>query len=186
MRQEVIRLSDITQRILNLARPWPVLRRPVLVADLLRDVLALADRQLKQRHIQLITEWQEVGPILAAPDQLVQVFLNLIINAIEATPADGQLHVVVYPGQDEVIISFMNSGPAISTDILPHIFEPFFTTKAEGSGLGLWVSHNLVRQHRGSIKVENLEGNQGVAFTVTLPLLPLMEVIDDNAYLHAN
>lgn len=186
MRQEVVRLSDITQRILNLARPWPVARRPVQITNLLRDVFTLADSQLKQREIQLKTEWQEVSPILAAPDQLVQVFLNLTLNAIEATPPNGQLQVTVCPGQDKVLITFSNSGPAIPAEALSRIFEPFFTTKPEGSGLGLWVSQNLVHQHGGSITAENLENQQGVAFTVTLPSPPSMEITDDTLNLRAN
>jgi signal transduction histidine kinase len=186
MRQEVVRLSDITQRILNLARPWPVARRLVQITNLLRDVLTLADSQLKQREIQLKTEWQDVSPILAAPDQLVQVFLNLTLNAIEATPPNGQLQVTVCPGQDKVLITFSNSGPAIPADAMSRIFEPFFTTKPEGSGLGLWVSQNLVHQHGGSITVENLENQQGVAFTVTLPFPPSMEITDDAINLRAN
>jgi signal transduction histidine kinase len=186
MRQEVERLSQITRRILNLARPWPVLRRKVFVADLLQEVLILADRQLKQHQIRLTTDWTQVSSVLAAPDQLTQVFLNLLINAIEATPASGQLHIGVYPGPNGVIVSFVNNGPIIPPEVLPHIFEPFFTTKPEGSGLGLWVSHNLVRQHGGSITVENMGANQGVAFIVTLPTLPILEVIDDNAYLSNN
>lgn len=186
MRQEVERLNDITRRILNLARPWPVSRRQVFVTDLLHEVLTLADKQLRQHKIHLTTEWHEVAPVLAAPDQLTQVFLNLLINAIEATPVDGQLRVTVYSDSDRVIVSFINSGSSVPPDVLPHIFEPFFTTKPEGSGLGLWVSHNLVRQHGGTITVENLANNQEVAFTVTLPILPILEVIDDNAYLSAN
>lgn len=186
MRQEVARLNDITQRILNLARPWPTTRRLVQIINLLRDVLVLADSQFKQHEIQLKTEWQDVPQILVAPDQLIQVFLNLTINAIEATPPKGLLRVIVCPDQEQMRISFINSGPAIPADALPHIFEPFFTTKPEGSGLGLWVSQNLVRQHGGSIIVENLENQQGVAFTITLPFRPVMEVTDVDINLRAN
>jgi PAS domain S-box-containing protein len=183
MRQEVERLNEITRRILNLARPWPVLRRKVFVTDLLQEILLLANRQLKQNQIELITEWQDLAPVFAVPDQLTQVFLNLIINAIEATPARGQLRVDVHSVPNQVIVSIINSGSTIDPEVLPHIFEPFFTTKLEGSGLGLWVSHNLIRQHGGSITVENLGINDGVAFTVTLPNVPILEVMDDNAYL---
>lgn len=186
MRQEVERLNEITRRILNLARPWPVLRRKVFVTDLLQEVLLLANKQLKQNQIQLITEWQDVAPVLAVPDQLTQVFLNLILNAIEATPAGGQLRIVVQSVPNQVTVAIINSGSTIAPDVLPHIFEPFFTTKLEGSGLGLWVSHNLVRQHGGSISVDNLGSHEGVAFTITLPILPHMEVVDDNPYLSTN
>ncbi len=186
MRQEVIRLNGITQRILNLARPWPVARRPVQIVNLLRDVLTLAESQFKQHEIQLVTEWQETPPILAAPDQLVQVFLNLTINAIEATPPHGLLRVTVCPAQDQVLISFINNGPAIPGGALPHIFEPFFTTKPEGSGLGLWVSQNLVRQHGGIITAENLKNQQGVAFTIILPFPSVLEMTNDDINLRAN
>jgi PAS domain S-box-containing protein len=179
MRQEIERLHNITRRILNFARPQSASRQKTSVTELLEEVLILAGKQLQQHYIQIITDWRDVPPVLAAPGQLTQVFLNLLINAIEVIPPNGKLHIAVYrEGDAEVAISFTNSGPTIPPETLPHIFEPFFTTKPEGSGLGLWVSHSLVQQHGGSLIAENLGSDQGVVFTVNLPAAPREGVED--------
>ena len=96
--------------------------------------------------------------------------IDLVINAIEAIDNNGQLNIVIYPEKDEVVISFTNTGPSIPPEILPIIFEPFLSTKPEGSGLGLWVSHGFIQQHGGSLSVENLTDDQGVIFTIKLPV----------------
>ncbi|MBI1882283.1 MAG: PAS domain S-box protein [Chloroflexi bacterium] len=181
MRHEIGRLNDITRRILNFARPQPASRRKVLVTDILEEVLTLAGKQLQRYKIEVIRDWRDVPAVLAAPDQLMQVFLNLVINTIEVVPPNGRLHIAVYPEGDQVAISFTNNGPAIPPEILSHIFEPFFTTKADGSGLGLWVSHNLIQQHGGSLVVENLGSDQGVVFTINLPAAPSPRLAHDES-----
>jgi PAS domain S-box-containing protein len=179
LHREVERLNDITRRILNFARPHPASRRKVYVTDLMEEVLVLAGKQLQQNSIKVTTDFREVSPVLAAPDQLLQVFLNIILNSFEALPLNGQLHIAIYQDDGQVTISFMNNGPIIPPDIMPHIFEPFFTTKPEGSGLGLWVSHNLIEQHAGALTAENLGSAQGVAFTINLPLAKTVEINND-------
>jgi signal transduction histidine kinase len=104
------------------------------------------------------------------PDQLVQVFLNVIINAIEAIYDHGQIHISVEVEDEQVIVRLSNDGPTIASEDLARIFEPFFTTKEGGTGLGLAVSHNIITQHGGTLSAENLPGARGVAFTVRLPL----------------
>ncbi|MFN8453413.1 MAG: PAS domain S-box protein [Anaerolineae bacterium] len=177
--REVERLNETTRRVLDFARPQLVLRRRVLVADLLREVLALTGKQLQQSKIKVVTDFREAPMVLAVPDQLIQVFLNLVINAIEVMTQEGQLHLSVYPEEDQVVISFVNSGPIIPPEILPHIFEPFFTTKSQGSGLGLWVSHNLIHQHGGLLTAANLGDEFGVVFTVALPAAAPLELKDE-------
>jgi signal transduction histidine kinase len=125
---------------------------------------------LQQHQVEVIFEAHQVPAVEALPHQLSQVFLNLVINAVESMPDQGRLQVAIYPVDQEVVISFTSAGPAIPPDILPHIFDPFFTTKAEGSGLGLWICHNLIEQNQGSLTVQNLTEPPGVVFTVRLPL----------------
>lgn len=173
--REVTRLNETTQRVLDFARPQPAQHRRILVTDLLQEVLALAGKQLQHSRIVVVTDFHEIPTVLAVPDQLVQVFLNLVINAIEVMPKEGQLHLSVYHEEDQVVTSFVNNGPIIPPEILPHIFEPFFTTKPQGTGLGLWVSHNLIQQHGGSLVAENLGDKFGVAFTIALPAAPSLE-----------
>jgi two-component system NtrC family sensor kinase len=171
IRHEIERLNQISQRALNFANPKAAPPRPVSVVKLVQEVLTLAGKQLEYSHIHVSTEFQPVPSVFAVPDQLSQVFLNLVINALEASSgSDGRLHVAVQPEGDYIAIAFSNGGPKIPSAHLARIFEPFFTTKIEGSGLGLWVSHTLVQQQGGSLTVENRTDAQGVTFTVKLPV----------------
>jgi signal transduction histidine kinase len=171
IRHEIERLNQISQRALNFANPKAAPPRPVSVVKLVQEVLTLAGKQLEYSHIHVSTEFQPVPSVFAVPDQLSQVFLNLVINALEASSgSDGRLHVAVQPEGDYIAIAFSNDGPKIPSEHLARIFEPFFTTKIEGSGLGLWVSYTLVQQQGGSLTVENRTDAQGVTFTVKLPV----------------
>jgi PAS domain S-box-containing protein len=163
--KQIERLDSITRRV-------PQQQVPVI--DLLHQVLTLTAKRLEQNYIQLTTEVQDdTLSVLVVPDQLIQVFLNLIINTIDAITIsdtrEGQLNIAIYTEGDHIAISFTNTGSVIPADILPHIFEPFFTTKPEGNGMGLWISHSLVQQCNGTLSVENLSDNRGVIFTVRLP-----------------
>jgi two-component system NtrC family sensor kinase len=99
-----------------------------------------------------------------------QVFLNLILNALDATPEGGQLAVNAYPttGPAGVCISFTDSGLGIAPDVLPHVFDPFYSTKAQGLGLGLYITSNIVEAHGGHIDVRSHLG-EGTTFSVWLP-----------------
>ncbi len=171
IRQQIERVKSITQETLNFARPQVSSRQQISVPDAIEQVLDLVHQQIEQNDIRITVDAQDIPPILADPNQLNQVFLNLILNAIAAMDNEGQLNITIYPDEDNIAISFMNDGPIIPTKILPHIFEPFFTTKADGNGLGLWVSHSLIRQHNGSLTAENLTDDRGVVFTIKLPCL---------------
>ncbi len=170
-RQEIDRLSEMTRRVLAFARPSLAPRESVSVADLIKQTLSLAGKKLQHSHIQVTTDLVAAPPIMAAPNQLVQVFLNLVINAIEAIYDHGQIHISLGVEGEQVVARFANDGPPIAPDDLPRIFEPFFTTKEDGTGLGLSVSHSLITQHGGTLTVENLTHKQGVVFVVRLPLI---------------
>jgi PAS domain S-box-containing protein len=167
VRTEIDRLRHISGRMLSYARPQPVARRKVFIKDVVKQVLNLTGQQLAQHNIHVSTDFRPSPLVLAAPAQLLQVFLNMVINAVEASAT--QLHISVAGGNGRVITSFSNDGPHIPPEMLTYMFEPFFTTKTGGSGLGLWVSHMLVQQHDGTLSVENLTDQTGVVFTIDLP-----------------
>jgi signal transduction histidine kinase len=113
----------------------------------------------------------------AAPDaitgnslQLEQALLNLLLNAVEATPTGGAIAVRTYNGPAEAHIDVRDSGPGIPTEDLERIFEPFYSTKARGSGLGLGITRRIVRDHAGNIEVAS-EPGRGATFTLTFPTL---------------
>jgi signal transduction histidine kinase len=104
-------------------------------------------------------------------DRMQQVFLNLVLNAVDAMPEGGQLTVWTEPtSQPEgARVCFADSGGGIPAEDLPHLFEPFYTTKSTGIGLGLYISHSIVENHGGRIDVESVEG-KGTTFVVWLPV----------------
>jgi len=171
IRQEIGRLSEITQRVLNFARPAVAQPRPVSIAELVSQTLALTSKQLQRRRVQAATDIPESLQVLAVPDQLVQVFLNLVINAVEAMQDHGHIQITARAEGPRGVVSFANDGPTIPPEHLSRIFEPFFTSKPEGTGLGLAVSHNLVQQHGGTLTVKNQPNGKGVVFTIGLPLI---------------
>ena len=111
--------------------------------------------------------------ILADPDQLSQVLINLIMNAIHAMPEGGNLRIGIASGGDRVKLTVADSGHGIPPDALKKVFEPFFTTKefGKGTGLGLTVVKGILEEHGGSIDVESEEG-KGTTFTIVLPTGP--------------
>jgi PAS domain S-box-containing protein len=169
--QEIERLGEVTERILRFARPTPALRRMISVAESVRQTVRLANKHLQQMRIQFTQEIQEVPPVLAAPEQIVQVFLNIILNAIEATGEGGHIHIATSTEDKWAVVSFQNDGPIIPPEEIPHIFEPFFTSKQDGTGLGLYVAQSIVQQHGGTITVENTGSERGVKFTIRLPIV---------------
>ena len=135
----------------------------------LNVVLTLYHNQLKQ-GVELITNYQEVPEILCYPDELNQVWTNLIHNAIQAMNNRGQLDIVVFSQAEQIVVQITDSGVGIPDEIKDRIFEPFFTTKGagEGSGLGLDIVKKIIDKHQGNIIVESQPGQ--TTFSVFLPM----------------
>ncbi|MGB8643790.1 MAG: PAS domain S-box protein, partial [Anaerolineae bacterium] len=171
IRQEIERLSSVAQRTLRFARPAPGDLHLVSIADLVQHTLNLSLKHLQHSHIQVTTEFHAVPVIHCAPEQIIQVFLNLILNAIDAMGEQGHLSVTIIESWDGVAVAFTNDGPIIPADHLDAIFDAFFTTKEDGTGIGLAISQSIVQQHGGKLTVENIGPERGVTFTVLLPAL---------------
>ncbi len=170
-REELRRTADIVARLRDLHRPSrPEDRGPTDVNALLEQVLDLSRKQCQSHRIEVLRAMADLPALPLAADQIKQVFLNLLLNAIEAMPQGGQLQVsTTYISQPAgVRIAFTDSGGGIAADVLPHVFEPFYSTRTEGLGLGLFISRNIVKQHGGQIEVDSQVG-EGATFTVWLP-----------------
>lgn len=171
-REEVQRLRRIVGQMRELYRTETGARQPADLNRLVEEVLALCDRPCREGRIAL--DWQpaaDLPPVAVAADRIKQVFLNLLLNAIEAMPTGGHLHVrTVRTGRPEGIrIEFHDSGSGIAPEALPRLFEPFYSTKPKGSGLGLFISYGIVKEHGGTITVDSRPG-AGSTFAVWLPL----------------
>ena len=137
---------------------------------LLDQVLRVAAPQFKSR-IRLETSYGRIPPVPCAPQRLQQLFLNLVVNAAQAIDAHGTIRITTQRSGDTVIATVEDDGCGIPPEVAERIFDPFFTTKGigEGSGLGLSISYEIVRSHRGEIWVDSVPG-RGTAFHVRLPL----------------
>ena len=169
---EVERLIEIVQRMLDFYRPSRGSVKPADPNQIVKEVLALSWQRLQHGDINV---HKDLTPDLPrarlVPDQISQVLLNLIINAIEAMPSGGDLWVgtdVVESG-DEIQLTVRDSGLGMSPEQLDHLFEPFYTTKSEGTGLGLAISYGIVERHGGTIEVSSQPGD-GTTFVVRLPV----------------
>jgi len=188
--REVDRLDGLVTQLNGLREPRPLRRVPVNVHRLLGDVLGLQQRTPEWGQIVLHSAFDPSLPaVLGDADQLTQVFLNLVRNALEALRGTGQLHVATWvemglqlrrpDGASQLAsITISDSGPGVSPEAEPHLFAPFFSTKARGSGLGLAVCHRIVSEHAGTIAYEARPGG-GSTFRVTLPLSSTHEHVDD-------
>jgi PAS domain S-box-containing protein len=171
---EIDRLAELSQRVLDYARPPDDTRYPISITSLMNKTLALVNKQLQLAHIQVTTDFPADLPSLSAvPGQIAQVLLNLTVNAIEAIGDGGHLHVTAGVEGDMVALAMTNDGPPIPEKYMEHLFEPFFTTKPGGTGLGLPICHSIIEQHGGTISVENLADDGGVMVTVRLPVFRL-------------
>jgi signal transduction histidine kinase len=140
------------------------------ITDGIETVLELYHNQLK-KGVDVIKDYQSLPPLLCYPDELMQVWTNLIHNAIQAMDYKGTLQLKISQPDNHVVVQVTDSGCGISPDIQDKIFEPFFTTKpaGEGSGLGLDIVKKIVDKHSGRIEVESEPGR--TTFSIWLPML---------------
>ena len=175
MPREINRIDRIVESLLGFARATSPKFSPLNLKMVLEEDLKYYEDQAKKSGVEIVREFQAVPEIMADPDQLPQVFSNLILNAIQAMPEGGQLKVALREGKkienvlQSVQIEVSDTGHGITPANLARLFDPFFTTKYAGTGLGLTIAHSIVDGHRGSIDVKS-EIGKGTAFIVTLPL----------------
>jgi two-component system NtrC family sensor kinase len=171
--EEVERLITIVQRMLEFYRSSRGGMAPTDVHTIIENVLALSSKRLQHGKITVIKKLApDLSAINAVSDQLKQVFLNIVINAIEAMPEGGELCIEskLNDDGDGLSVAFTDTGVGLSEKDQENIFEPFFTTKATGTGLGLSVSYGIIERHGGRIEVQS-ELGEGATFTVHLPLI---------------
>jgi len=170
---EVRRLETLLNGIRLLTRPpASSVKKSLLLADLLSETLELLDPMLQGQDIVVQSEiTHEPLHILGDPDQLKQVFLNLLQNAVDAMNGTGRIRIALQPVGLRAEVEIRDNGPGISPEMAEKIFDPFFTTKSEGTGLGLAITKNIIHEHGGEISVRSEKG-EGTCFLIGLPLEP--------------
>lgn len=170
-REELTRIARIVRQLLDFHRPVKVEKVPIRIKEVVDSVVNLVEWQLVERRISVERLADEPLPVvIGSPEQLKQVFLNLIINARDFMPDGGQIRIEISGDETGVRVSFTDGGKGIPEEHLPRIFEPFFTTKEDGSGtgLGLSVCYGIIADHGGRIEASNAPAG-GSRFVITLP-----------------
>jgi len=164
---ELSRIAHITKMTLGFYRESGA-PTPVDLGELVREVVALYEAKLRAKSIRVHTDAAASRPILGSRGELRQVIANLVANAVDVLSGGGAIRLVTTDLDGGVQLRVFDNGPGIPAENLARIFEPFFTTKAElGTGLGLWVSRQIVEKHGGTIAVEST--SRGTCFTISLP-----------------
>lgn len=179
---EAMRTSDIVKKFLAFARKRKPEKSYVNINEILRSTIALKSYDSKVNNVAAVEDFQADLPrTMADPQQLQQVFLNLLTNAeyaMKEAHGRGRLEIQTRSNLERTLlrVSFKDDGSGISEENLSNVFEPFFTTKETGTGLGLSVSYRIVQEHGGRISVKSRLGEE-TTFTVELPIIDLEEKI---------
>jgi PAS domain S-box-containing protein len=169
---EIRRMERTLQTFLDFARPPRPHRRRLSPANLVNRVFAVVNGRAKKQQVELRLQQPDISlNVDADHDQLQQLLLNLVLNALDAMPGGGTVEIELRPPRDgNVEIYVRDTGPGIAPQILPKVFETFVSSKETGMGLGLPVSKRIAEEHGGTLSAYNLPGN-GACFMLRLPVL---------------
>jgi two-component system sensor histidine kinase AtoS len=170
--KEANRLNQLVREVQEYSQPVTKVLELLDLNEVLREVVVMArNHTSRAERVEILEDHGRIPKISGSRDRLIQALLNVVVNALQATPAGGRVTVVTRhtPTQDyPVVLRIHNTGSNIPPEVMPRIFEPFFTTKSAGSGLGLAIAHQVVSHHGGRMDVANEP--DGVAFTMRFPM----------------
>jgi PAS domain S-box-containing protein len=168
------RAGEVIQGIRNMVRKGEARRELIQIGDIIHQLLRIVHADAIEREVKVTAEVDsDSSQVWGDPVQLLQVLLNLTINAFEAMTAvpSSARRLVIHTGRDgngDILISMRDSGPGFPSGIAEELFEPFFSTKPEGTGMGLAIARSIIEAHGGTLTEENIDGG-GACFTVSLP-----------------
>jgi signal transduction histidine kinase len=170
VRQEIARINHIVTDLLQTARPHPPKVRKSDLNTTVEHAVMLGRQQAQSKSIDIALHKDPSLPeVEHDSDQIHQVLLNLLLNALQAVDVNGKIAVTVELRGKSAVIEVADNGRGIPPDHLPNIFRPFYTTKGDGTGLGLSLARRIVEEHQGRIDVTSTVG-KGTTFAVILPL----------------
>lgn len=173
VQSQVHRITKIIRDLVDFSRPSNYQIQPTDLVRILADAVEIVKMGKKARDVTFVTHVRGQVPVLSlVPDQISQVFINILLNAVDALKGrHGTITAEMERDDEAVRVTFADNGTGILPENMSKIFEPFFTTKqvGEGTGLGLWVSYGIVKSFRGDLTVNSIWG-KGTSFCMTLPL----------------
>ncbi len=185
MSGQLTRIRDTLREVMDFSRPAILDRKKINPFAVIQEAMNIAKYYKRTRgKVTLITIPSEFPFIFAVHDQLVQVVLNLILNAIDAAGSGGNIEVDLFYIRDEICFQVSDNGPGVAPESLQNLFQPFFTTKKNGTGLGLFVSKKIIDEHSGRLVYSHKSGG-GAIFSAYLhtynpsPVTELNKVNDE-------
>jgi signal transduction histidine kinase len=179
IQNEAFRCKGITEKLLDFSRIGEVKHQNTDLAELVASVIEMVRHLDKYHDRRIVFDDRKAGPVIAAvnPQEIKQVVLNLVTNALDSLDAGGELQIDLRRTRDKAELHFTDNGCGMTDEVLAHLFEPFFTRKRGGSGTGLGLSivHRIVNDHGGQIEAESDGPGRGSRFRVTLPLVQTKE-----------
>ncbi|HEX4950274.1 MAG TPA: ATP-binding protein [Blastocatellia bacterium] len=180
IKDEITRLNRLVSDFLSYGRPAKLKLKEIDARALVEEVIALVRAQADQQNVQITLDAPPDVRLEADPEQIKTCFSNLIINAVQAMPEGGSLHIDVTANGSMLQFSFQDTGYGIDADPIEQIFEPYYSTKETGIGLGLPLTKKLIEDHGGEIKVTS-ELDKGTTFVVSLPRMAMQKPDDADA-----
>jgi|GEM_PF-992965 len=166
---EIQRMQLIVEGLLDYSRTRELMLKPLDIKTVTEKTIALLAYEIKKHKVYVKTDYHHQKKANGDPNRLMQVFMNIMANAVQAMgEKGGDLYVMTMDSDNEVKVSISDTGPGIPEDKLKKIFDPFFTTKEGGTGLGLPISKKIIDEHKGALFVDSKPG-EGTTFTVCLP-----------------
>ncbi|HEX9077999.1 MAG TPA: ATP-binding protein [Desulfuromonadaceae bacterium] len=167
--KETERLNRVVEEFLRMARPQAAGMGCCSLREELETIVTLTANDVRQRGVRLTLEPMADGlGVRGDGEKLRQAFLNIVINALQATPAGGRVTISAAANEGKCVVRFTDSGPGIDGETMARLFEPFFTTKPDGTGLGLAITKKIIDAHGGTLEVES-EVGKGTTVVVRLP-----------------
>jgi len=169
--QHVHRIARIVRNLGDFARLYPREKMPTSLRDILENTLNLVRYDKNFRKVVIRTEVQDTPLLKIDPDQIQQVFLNLILNARDAMPDGGDLDISIKQSDGVVEVRFADTGHGIDADVRDTVFDPFFSTKGptKGTGLGLSICYSIIKDHGGTIEIDSKK-DKGTQFIIKIPI----------------
>ena len=170
MQSELQRMSLLIEQFLEFARPRPPHFQRERIEEIMQETLLLIGPEARAHSVVVVRKWaKELPQVWADGTQIKQVFLNLLLNALQAMPQGGQLAIRLYVSGGNLLTAISDQGEGIPAEVRAKLFEPFFSTKQGGTGLGLSISQRIIEGHNGRLRLFSKPG-AGTSVVIRLPL----------------
>lgn len=172
IKENIDRISKIVRELVDFSRPPGEDKVLLAITDVLKTAVGIVKYDKRVKNVEFVTDMDSELPMInIVPDQLLQVFVNILINALDAIEGEGKIEVKTYLENNFICIDIKDNGCGMEQEVINKIFDPFFTTKSvgKGTGLGLSVSYGIIKKLNGNITVKS-KLNEGSIFTIKLPI----------------